>query len=217
MPKKAKVSKTTTTSTDKPEKVTIAKTKKKPRFSKKQLEKALGEERDKSKDLLKKLTYLQAEYENYVKSLKKHESQVIQQANRDLILRLLPVLDDLERSQIMVPRIQVNEPFIAGLDMIVNNFQTALMAAGITLIEWQGKSFDPLRHDAVLKEETNEYPPNTILEELRKGYLLKSDLIRPTLVKIAIKPAIKEEVKEPQKKTSGVEPKDISFPKKGKN
>lgn len=164
----------------------------KPKLSKKQLEKLLQTERDRVEKIQTKLAYLQAEYDNYVKSMSKREEQLRQQANHSLILNLLPVLDDLERAQLMVPRIEANEPYIEGLNMVVKNLKTAFKSAGVKHIECEGQPFDPLRHEAVVREETNQYPANTVIEELRKGYLLKGAMLRPAMVKIAI----------PQKKPS---------------
>jgi molecular chaperone GrpE len=135
-----------------------------------------------------RLAYLQADHENYVKSMERQTANLRLQANRDLILTLLPILDDLERAQLMVPQIEVNTPFIEGLSMLVENLKTALANAGVKPIECEAQSFDPLRHEAIVREESTKAAPNTILEELRKGYLLKGALLRPSMVKIAVAP-----------------------------
>ena len=155
----------------------------------------LSQAKAEAEEYKSKLAYMQAEHENYVKSMKKLESQLRLNANRELIFRLLSILDDLERAQIMVPHIEENEPFIEGLQMVVENLKSAFTDAGVTSILCEGQPFDPLRHEAVVREETTEYPPNTVVEELRRGYLLKGELLRPAMVKVAIapKPAPKEE------------------------
>jgi len=172
-------------------------TKEKPQkpsdMSKAELMIALEGEQRRLDDFRSRLAYLQAEYENSLKAAERREARLIQQSNRDLVLQLLPVLDDLERARVMVPVIEVNEPFIEGLNMVIKAFQEALQGVGVKPIECQGHTFDPLRHDAISHEVTSEYPPNMIIEELRRGYLLKGDLLRPSLVKIAIPPAEKEE------------------------
>ena len=160
----------------------------KPKVTKKQLEKALDEAQAEVEKFKTRLAYVQADHENYVKSMEKHKTQLRLQANRDLILSLLPILDDLERAQIMVPQIEMNAPFIEGLSMLVDNLKTTLQNVGVKSITCEGQSFDPLRHEAVVREETSEVPPNTVIEELRKGYLLKGALLRPAMVKIAIAP-----------------------------
>ncbi|MFX0078806.1 MAG: nucleotide exchange factor GrpE [Candidatus Hermodarchaeota archaeon] len=167
----------------------------KSKVTKKQLEKALGEAQAEVEKYKTKLAYVQADHENYVKSMEKQKTQLRLQANRDLILALLPILDDLERAQIMVPQIEMNAPFIEGLSMLVDNLKSTLQNTGVKLITCEGQSFDPLRHEAVVREETSEVPPNTVIEELRKGYLLKGALLRPSMVKIAIAPKPPEAVK----------------------
>ena len=167
----------------------------KPKITKKQLEKALGEAQAEAEKYKTKLAYVQADHENYVKAMEKHQTQLRLQANRDLILALLPILDDLERAQIMVPQIEMNAPFIEGLSMLVDNLKSTLQNAGVKPITCEGQTFDPLRHEAVVREETSEVPPNTVIEELRKGYLLKGALLRPSMVKIAIAPKPPEAVK----------------------
>jgi len=124
-----------------------------------------------------------------VKALERRQSQFIEQANRELVLRLLPVLDDLERARIMVPAIRENQPFTEGLAMVLEGFRAALESAGVKRIECEGQAFDPLRHEAVARAETTQYAPNTVVEELQKGYLLKGSLLRPSLVRIAVPPA----------------------------
>jgi molecular chaperone GrpE len=189
------------------QKVSVSKDKpaKKPKkITKKQLENALKDAQEHMEKYKTQLTYLQAEYENYVKSMERRETRLRLQANRELILSLLPVLDDLERAQILVPRIKPNEPFIGGLKMVVDNLKNALKDAGVNAIECEGKAFDPLRHEAVVREETSKVPPNTVIEELRKGYLLKGELLRPTMVKIAINPTSTNEVEDPQDNTTDV-------------
>jgi molecular chaperone GrpE len=152
------------------------------------LEHALAEAKAEVEKYKTKLAYMQAEHENYVKAMKKLEGQLRLQANRDLILRMLPILDDLERAQLMVPHLEENEPFISGLQMVVDNLKGALTDAGVTPIICEGKSFDPLRHEAVVREESTEHAPNIVVAELRKGYLLKGELLRPAMVKITVAP-----------------------------
>lgn len=163
-------------------------TKPKP-ITKKQLQKALEEAQAQIQKYKTQLAYLQADHENYVKSMERRETNLRLQANRELLLALLPILDDLERAQLMVPQIEVNNPFIEGLAMLVTNLKSALTNAGVKVIECIGKPFDPLRHEAVVREESTTHLPNTVIEELRRGYLLKGALLRPSMVKITVAPA----------------------------
>lgn len=189
----AKTKENTRELTDDP---SITQTKSTTKRTKKQLEKALQEAIMQSEKFKGQLAYLQANHENYVKTMGRQEEHLKLQANRDLILNLLPVLDDLERAQLLVPQIKANEPFINGLQMVVENLKTLLMNAGLKPIDSEGKPFDPLRHEAVIREETSKFPPRTVMEELRKGYLLKGALLRPSMVKIAVAPTSPQEKRE---------------------
>ncbi len=183
-------------------------TKEKPvipkRLTKKQLEQSLKDAQAQVEKHKHQLAYLQADHENYVKSMERREANLRLQANRDLISSLLPILDDMERALLMVPQIEVNEPFINGYLMLVENLKSVLNQAGVKHIACEGERFDPLRHEAVVREESSTEPPNTILEELRKGYLLKGTLLRPSMVKIAVPPpkakAEKDSATETKKK-----------------
>jgi molecular chaperone GrpE len=158
-------------------------------LTKRQLQKALEEAKAQVQKHKTQLAYMQAEHENYVKMMERRDTNIRLQANRELLLALLPILDDLERAQLMVPQIEANNPFIEGLAMLETNLKSALTNAGVKKIECKGQPFDPLRHEAVVREETTIYPTNTVIEELRKGYLLKGVLLRPSMVKIAVAPA----------------------------
>jgi molecular chaperone GrpE len=158
------------------------------KLTKKELQQALDEAHVQVAKYKTQLAYKQADYENYVKSMERREANLRLQANRELILKILPILDDLERAQLMIPHIEENEAFIEGFTMLVENLKSALTNSGVTVIDCKGVPFDPLRHEVVIREESAAVAPNTIIEELRKGYLLKGALLRPSMVKIAVAP-----------------------------
>jgi molecular chaperone GrpE len=169
-------------------------------LSREELEAALILAQQQVEDYKTKLAYLQAEHQNYQKAVEKREKHLIDQANRNLILQLLPVLDDLERAELLVPRIPENQPFIDGLQMVINGFKEALKKAGVQAIDAEGKEFDPLRHEIIIRDETTAHKPKTIIEELRRGYLLKGELLRPTMVKVAVVPPKKVKKSKTEKK-----------------
>ena len=86
--------------------------------------------------------------------------------------------------------------------MVLEGFKATLRAEGVTPIKCEGQPFDPLRHEIISREETTEHPPNNIIEELRKGYLLKGKLLPTSLVKIAIPPKVEEITGEPEEDPS---------------
>lgn len=130
---------------------------------------------------LKMLQRLQAEFENYKKRAERERKEYIEKANADLILKLLSVLDDFERS------LQVKSPdldsFKKGMVMIHKKFQNILEKEGLTPIDAVGEEFDPYYHEAVLAE-VGDYQEDIIVEELEKGYMFKNRVLRPSKVKV---------------------------------
>lgn len=146
---------------------------------KKQLEetKKLAEER------LNQLKYLQADFDNYRKKFDKEKENIIKLANENLIKELIIILDDFENS---LEHIENKE----GTLLLQKKFYNILEKYGLKSIEALGKEFNPNFHE-VLCKELNEKKDNEIIEEIQKGYILGSKVIRATKVKISEK--IKEE------------------------
>jgi len=129
---------------------------------------------------LERLKYLQADFDNYRKWSEKEKGAIIALANENLIKDLLVILDDFERA---LPSLG-QEKNKAGMEMIYKNFAKILSSYGLQPIECAGKKFDPQFHEALCTEKCTK-EQNTVLEELGKGYRLKSKVIRPSKVKIA--------------------------------
>ncbi len=134
---------------------------------------ALAEER------LNQLKYLQADFDNYRKNFEKEKEKIIELANENLIRELLIILDDFERALL-----QADGKNREGLLMLQKNFFRILENHGLKRIEALGKKFDPFLHEAFAKEKS-EKEAGTVLEELQKGFMLKSKAIRPAKVKVA--------------------------------
>lgn len=134
-------------------------------------------------DYLSKLQYLQAEFENFRKRMDKEKNDYIKYANKNLIMKLLDSIDDLERIKDNVK----DEKIIDGLNMVYKNFLHVLENEGLKKIDAIGKNFDPYKHEAFLQIVDNSKPENTVLEELEKGYMLNENVIRPAKVKISKK------------------------------
>jgi molecular chaperone GrpE len=150
------------------------------------LEKALQEERRKSEDYLTRLKYLQADFENYQKRIKKAIEEVTNYCNEDLIKEFLEVMDELELAIQNGEHCKSYEGFINGLKMILKKFYKILEKQGVTKIESVGKSVDPTRHEVVSKIFVEDQKDNIIVEEIRKGFMYKGKVIRPSMVKVAI-------------------------------
>ena len=144
------------------------------------LQRELDEVRKLADERLTRFQYLQADFDNYRKSLEREREQVIQLAAEALVRDLLPVLDDLERA---LPSLS-QEKNREGFQLLSRKLHKILESHGVRDIESHGKQFDPNFHEAIAKGGSSE-EDGTILEEYQRGYLLRSKVIRPSKVKIA--------------------------------
>jgi molecular chaperone GrpE len=123
-----------------------------------------------------------AEMENTRKRLEREKSEGINFANECLIRELLPVIDNLERALQHGEKDTKGKGLLEGIKMTLKNFGDVLGKFGCTPFESVGKTFDPNFHEAVMQQESSEYPEKTILQELQKGYTLRDRLVRPAMV-----------------------------------
>ena len=109
--------------------------------------------------------------------------------NADLILRILPLLDNFHRALDHVPATVEEDPtlkqWVDGLLMVVRQFEDILEAAGVEAIDAAGQEFDPNVHQAVLAEPSDEHDDGQVIAELQRGYRLRDRVLRPSLVKVA--------------------------------
>ena len=143
--------------------------------------KALAEEKEKSEKYLANWQRAQADFINYKRRSEQERAEVVNYANSTLILNTLPVLDDLERALGNVPDELAESPWVDGIRHIYRKLQAVLEAQGISVIEAEGKDFDPNFHEAVMSVEGEE---GKVIEETQKGYKLRNRVIRPTKVKV---------------------------------
>ena len=129
---------------------------------------------------LTRLQYLQADFDNYRKSLDREKEQAVRLAGESLIRDLLPVLDDLDKA---LPSLSL-EKNREGVLILARKLYKILGNHGLERIESLGRPFDPNLHEAVLKEESSA-GDGIDLEEYQAGYLLRSKVVRPAKVKIA--------------------------------
>ncbi len=148
------------------------------------LEKELKDKNELAQEYLKRLQYLQADFENYKKKVLKERDEFSKYANEKLIFKLLEVLDNLERALSSAKDSGGKKPLIKGVEMVLKQLQGILGWEGVTPIKALGEVFDPHKHEAVMAVTTGKYPENAVVEELQKGYSLKSKVIRPALVKV---------------------------------
>ena len=149
---------------------------------------ALLEEVKKVKEAQDKMLRNQADLENTRKRLDREKQEFVKFANEGLILDLLNVLDDLERT---VDLAQTGKgdlsAFIKGVEMILAHLYEMLKNHGVKPIEAEGRIFDPSFHEALMQVENKELPEHTIIEVLQKGYLIHGRVLRTAKVKVSKK------------------------------
>ncbi|MGI6469587.1 MAG: nucleotide exchange factor GrpE [Syntrophomonadaceae bacterium] len=143
---------------------------------------AAQEESKKNYDL-----YLRAlaETENLRKRHQREREEYLKFASLPLIKQLLTVIDDLERALEMANPNQDYESLQKGISMICQRLKDIIAEAGVEPVEAVGQCFDPQYHQPLTVEECSDYPENTVIEELQKGYMMHGRLIRPSLVKVS--------------------------------
>src|SRR3989338_4161404 len=148
----------------------------------------LKEEANKAKEYSDKLLRVQADFDNTRKRLEREKQDFVKFANEGIILELLNILDDLERTvDLAQSKHQDLSAFLKGVEMILAHLYEMLKEYGVKPIEAQGKLFDPHYHEALMQAENKDLPEHTILEELQKGYLLNDRVIRTAKVKVSKK------------------------------
>lgn len=156
------------------------KTEKKERKSKKDLElERLKAELEKTQDLLKRTA---AEYDNYKKRTDREKSSIAEYAKAELIKKLLPIIDNVERASAADKE---SPDYIKGIEMIVKQFENMAQDINIVEVAHEGDNFDPNFHEAVMHIEDENYGENVIVEVLQKGYKFGETVIRPAMVKVA--------------------------------
>lgn len=142
----------------------------------------LARERDEYRDLLLRKT---AEFDNYRKRVEREREAVGQSAAADLIAELLPLVDDLERALSAEVDSEGAAAYRAGVELIYKQLLDVLAKRGVTPIDTAGQSFDPHFHQAVAHEPSPDHDEGQIIDELRRGYVMRGRLLRPSMVRVA--------------------------------
>jgi len=149
--------------------------------------KKLVQEKDNlSQEYLKHLERLQADFDNYKKRQEKKQKEFIQFANEGLINNLLSVIDNLERALDSAKNEKDTKAIKEGVNNTLKEFRNILNQEGVKPMQSIGHRFDPYKHEAVMKIETDKYSEDTVTEEFQKGYYIKSKVLRPAMVKVAV-------------------------------
>lgn len=126
-----------------------------------------------------------AEFDNYRKRTDKEKATMYGMGVKDVVEKILPVVDNFERGLAHVAEDQMEDTFVQGMQAIYKQFITTLEALDVKAIEAVGQPFDPNFHNAVMHVEDDSLGENIVAEEFQKGYLYKDIVIRHSMVKVA--------------------------------
>lgn len=140
---------------------------------------------EKIEELTDKLTRQMAEFDNFRKRTEKEKSQMYEIGAKDIIDKILPVVDNFERGLGAVAEEEKENPFVQGMDKVYKQLMTTLEGIGVKPIEAVGQEFNPDFHNAVMHEENEEFGENIISEEFQKGYMYRDSVVRHSMVKVA--------------------------------
>lgn len=134
-----------------------------------------------------------ADLDNYRKRTAKEYLEKEGDANRNLVAKVLPVLDNLDRaltsSKELCERDESFRSFYLGVQMIDQQIHKILEAEGLSILKSEGQPFDPTKHEAVLTVESREHQPGIVLNEVEKGFLFREKILRPARVTVSKLPA----------------------------
>lgn len=140
---------------------------------------------EKIEELTDRLTRQMAEFDNFRKRSEKEKSQMYEIGAKDVIEKILPVVDNFERGLLGLTEEEKSDPFVEGIDKIYKQLMTTLEGIGVKPIEAVGQEFDPDFHNAVMHVEDEAFGENTIAEEFQKGYTYRDSVVRHSMVKVA--------------------------------
>jgi molecular chaperone GrpE len=148
----------------------------------------LSAERDRlieeKNDLTDRLLRRQAEFDNFRRRAERDRADLLEYANTETVRAMLPILDDFERAL----KVEcADRDYARGMELIYQRLSEALKKLGLEPIEAAGQKFDPHIHHAVEMVETEEYEDHSILDEYQRGYNFRGRLLRPAMVKVAVR------------------------------
>jgi len=126
-----------------------------------------------------------ADLHNYRRRTEEEMRKLKASAAERLIKEILPIVDDFDRSLAAAKQSESYEQLVTGVEAVLRKFVDTLHHEGVDPIPALGEVFNPLIHEAIMVEEGTDAPDDTVVEELRKGYMLNGQLLRPSLVKVA--------------------------------
>lgn len=157
------------------------------------LKKDLESEKKRAEDYLVRLKYVQADFENLKKRTDRQLAEAKEYCTEPLIIELLEVVDELEMAVKAGRDSESAENMTHGVEMTLKKLKRILGNEQVFPIECVGKPFDPSKHNAVAKIERDDVKECIVIEEIRKGYMMKEKVIRPSVVKVAVNPESKSQ------------------------
>jgi molecular chaperone GrpE len=143
------------------------------------LQNALEEAEKRAAEYLANWQRVQADFINYKRRTEQERLEFNNFANANLVLSILPVLDDMERAIDAIPEEHTSDDWVEGVRLVERKFKTTLEGQGVKPIKALGEEFDPNYHEALRQGKGKE---GVILEEIQKGYMLNDKLLRPARV-----------------------------------
>jgi molecular chaperone GrpE len=164
----------------------------------KELEERLASKEQEALENYDRLLRVSAEFENYKKRTSREMEEFRKYSNQSLIKEMLSVVDNLELAMNSTDgKKTIDKSLLEGLEMTHREILKVFEKFNVTPVSAQGQMFDPTFHEAVMQEETDDVPENTVVNELQKGYLIHDRLLRPAMVVVA-KSKTKKDNNDPQ-------------------
>ena len=149
------------------------------------LKKELEEKTRLAEDYLLQLKYLQADFENYKKMVAREREMYETCATEELTKSLLPIIDNLEIAIASAKQNEDSSSFVEGIELVYKDLMAVLGEEGLKSIKAVGEKLDPYKHEVIMTVIDDGLPEDTVLEELEKGYMLGSKVIRTAKVKVS--------------------------------
>ena len=141
---------------------------------------------EKIEELNDRLMRQMAEFDNFRKRSEREKSQMFEIGAKDIVEKILPVIDNMERGLATVaPEVLETDAFAQGMEKVYKHFMTVLEQAGVKPIEAVGNEFNPDFHNAVMHVDDEAVGENIVVEEFQKGYMYKESVVRHSMVKVA--------------------------------
>ncbi len=175
----------TTEEVEQAEVETEEKQEKTSKFKRKDKKEKADKKDEKIAELTDKVTRQMAEFDNFRKRTEKEKGQMFDMGAKNIVEKILPVVDNFERGLAAVPEELKENSFVEGMDKIYKQMLASLEEAGVTAIDALNQEFDPNLHNAVMHVDDENFGENVVVEEFQKGYLYRDTVVRHSMVKVA--------------------------------